>query len=470
MLFLLMADNKKVYLFGIALAILINICSWQFPFFWDTILTSTITHYFYEHGFNNFITPAQYDAGHPPLFYIYLTCCYHLLGKKIAVAHLAMLPFTLLSIVSFIKILRHFYFTTKQQYLAVVLFFSIPAVISQNIQVSYDAVLLSLYLAAINAIIQNKKLWFSCLLIGIIGVSLRGLFILVSLCISIYFLLKQATNDTSLKNIYSKWIQWNLYFIPSILLLTAWYSYHYSQTGWLFSTNADGWNGQRNIVDFYGFIKNCFSVFRCFFDLGIFILSCCVFIYSIKKRQLDIFLLLPLIPFLIFTIGFLPFTNPINHRYYLIVYVCMIPIVVKLLSEVKYIVRYVVVILLWMANLQLYPVPISNAWDCTLAHLSFYKLQNKYSDLIHHHTQFKDKKVGTVFPMHVSHQQLDFSDDTLDINNIHGKAIDDYDYILFSNVGNDFSDEQLDKIQKWHIQSKQKSGMIEYILYENIKK
>ena len=127
-----MAQNKNIYLLGIVLAIVVNVFSWHLPFFWDTILTSTITQHFYEYGFGNFISPSQYDAGHPPFFYIYVTGFYHIFGKNLFAAHLSILPFTILGIVSFIQLLQHFSFTKKQQIFGVVLYFSIPAIISQN--------------------------------------------------------------------------------------------------------------------------------------------------------------------------------------------------------------------------------------------------------------------------------------------------------------------------------------------------
>ncbi len=96
-------NNRLPYILGIACTFAVNDFSWQHPFFWDTLLTSTITQYYYDHGFGNLILPLTMDAGHPPLFYVYVTCFYKLLGKSLFAAHLSMLPFTILGIVSFLK-------------------------------------------------------------------------------------------------------------------------------------------------------------------------------------------------------------------------------------------------------------------------------------------------------------------------------------------------------------------------------
>ncbi len=456
-----MAQNKNIYLLGIVLAIVVNVFSWHLPFFWDTILTSTITQHFYEYGFGNFVSPSQYDAGHPPIFYIYVTGFYHIFGKNLFAAHLSILPFTILGIVSFIQLLQHFSFSKQQQIFGVVLYFSIPAIITQNILVSYDAVLLSLYLAALVGFLKNKKILFLFLLIGIVGISLRGLFCLISLSITIYFFLKK-----DIKN----WCNWNLYFVPSILIISIWYAYHYMQTGWFLSTNADGWSNQRGLVNTVGFLKNSLSIARCFFDLGIVILSLLSFFYFIQKKKIDNFILIAFVPAIIFSISFLPFSNPINHRYFLIVYVLMIPIVIQFLSNKKMILSVLTILVLWFGNLQIYPVPISNGWDCTLQCVNYNSCMQDFYFMNNREKSVDRTKIGSVFPMIASVYQTEMLDDTLRLINVNTKSIDSISSILYSNVGNDFSDEQIKQLKKWNTYATFKHGLVEIILlYQNPK-
>ena len=456
-----MAQNKNIYLLGIVLAIVVNVFSWHLPFFWDTILTSTITQHFFFHGFGNFISPSQYDAGHPPFFYIYVTGFYHIFGKNLFAAHLSILPFTILGIVSFIQLLQHFSFTKKQQIFGVVLYFSIPAIITQNILVSYDAVLLSLYLAAFVAFLKDKKILFSFLLIGIVGISLRGLFCLISLSITIYFLLKKDIKS---------WMNWSFYFVPSILIISTWYLYHYTQTGWFLSTNAEGWSNQRGLVNTVGFLKNSLSIARCFFDLGIVILSLLSLYYFIQKKKIDNFILIAFVPAIIFSISFLPFSNPINHRYFLIVYVLMIPIVIQFLSNKKMILSVLTILVLWFGNLQIYPVPISNGWDCTLQCVNYNSCMQDFYFMNNREKSVDRTKIGSVFPMIASVYQTEMLDDTLRLINVNTKSIDSISSILYSNVGNDFSDEQIKQLKKWNTYATFKHGLVEIILlYQNPK-
>ena len=450
--------NNNIYLLAIVLAILLNIFSWHLPFFWDTILTSTITQHFYDYGFHDFITPAQFDAGHPPLFYIYVTAFYHLFGKNLMAAHLSMLPFTILGIVSFISLLQHFSFSKTQQIMGVVLFFTIPAVITQNTLVSYDAVLLSLYLAALVSYFNKNKILFVFLILGIVGISLRGLFCVASLSVTIFFLENKQ---------FKTWFKWNLMFVPAIILIAVWYMYHYTQTGWLFATKAEGWSEQRGLADAMGLLKNGFSIARCFFDLGILILTSLSVFYFIQKRKLDKYTLLWLIPAIVFSIAFLPFTNPINHRYFLIVYVMMLFPVIQFLSERKRIYIVFTTLILLLGHFQIYPVPISNGWDCTLEYTSYSYLRNEYLNSFKVNSFINISQTGTVFPMNASLFQTNMKNDTVKLMNINGKSIDSIPRILFSNIGNDFSNEQIEQLQKWDTIYRSQEGLVYLVLLAN---
>ncbi|MFN8297117.1 MAG: hypothetical protein U0T69_13035 [Chitinophagales bacterium] len=449
---------NNIYLYAIVFAILIIGISSDLPFFWDTILTSTITQHFYNNGFQNFIIPTELDAGHPPLFYVYVTVLYHLLGKSLFTAHLAILPFTILGIVSFIQLMISFSFNKKQQIIGIILFFSIPAVITQNTLVSYDVVLLSLYLAALVNYLKLNKILFSFILIGIACITLRGLFCMASLSVTIYFLEKRNING---------WIKWNFLFLPAIIICGCWYYYHYTQTGWLFATTSSGWSEQRGFTDFKGSFKNCISLARCFFDLGVVVLLALSFFFLAQKRKPDAYTYLWIIPALLFSIAFLPFRNPINHRYFLIVYVLMLLPVIQFLSERKIIYTVFTALILLFGHFQIYPVPISNGWDCTLVYLSYISAKDDFDNLNARDFRIDKSKVGTVFPMNTSLYQTNMNGDTVRLINVNGKTIDSVPFILYSNVGNDFSDKQINQLKNWTSIASFNRNQIDMILYKN---
>ena len=77
------------------------------------------------------------------------------------------------------------------------------------------------------------------------------------------------------------------------------------------------------------------------------------------------------------------------------------------------------------------------------------------------------KNTATVFPMNASLKQTDLKSDSYKMENINGKSIDEVDYVLFSNVGNDFSDEQIIQLKSWIQFYQVKHGLVEVILYQN---
>ncbi len=458
-----MARNQPafIYLVALLLALAVNVYSWHLPFFWDTLLTSTITQYFYDSGLHTCIAPSRWDVGHPPLFYLYLTAFYHLFGKTLFSAHIALLPFTITSIISFIRLLSHFSFSPKQQWIGMFLFLAIPAVMTQNLLVSYDAVLLSMYLLALVSILEGKKRLFVFASVIIAGVSIRGLFCLTALSITIYFLVNRDLK---------KWMQWNILFFPACLMALMWYYYHFNMTGWVFATHSQEWTAQRGIVGLGGIIRNVFSVGRAMFDYGVIIVSILSMFYWIKVRKPDKYWMLWVIPFAVFSLLLLPFSNPVNHRYFLIVYVLMLPSVILFLSDKKIIFTILTFLLLLIGNFQIYPSSISNGWDCTLAHLSYHRCMDKFINDCDRN-KFTDKKqIGTVFPMNVSTYQYRMDDNRDRLINVNGLAIDTVTYVLYSNVGNDFSDEQLQLLKSWEAVWRCKNGLVEFELLKNPQK
>jgi hypothetical protein len=208
------------------------------------------------------------------------------------------------------------------------------------------------------------------------------------------------------------------------------------------------------------------AIARSMFDLGIVLLFAANAFVFVQMRKLPVRFSIWLVPFLIFSFTFLFLSNPINHRYYLVVYVLMTLPVLKWLSDKRIIFSILLVLLLGAGHFQVYPPKISNGWDCTLAHLPYHELKNdmlRYADS----ARLDRSQIGSVFPMITSRKQDMFSDDTTRLHNVHGQPIDFLPYILYSNVGNDFSDEQREQLQNWNVRRAERSGFVEMILYEN---
>jgi hypothetical protein len=262
-------------------------------------------------------------------------------------------------------------------------------------------------------------------------------------------------------------MQWFIPIIAVLLLTSTWFVFHFTQTGWFFATTAKGWSQQRGIVDGKGLFKNSISIFRSFIDLGIIILTILSLFYWISTRKLDKLMLLWLIPAIVFSISFLPFTNPINHRYFLIVFVLMLFSVIQFLSEQKIIFTLFTFVLLWIGHLQIYPVPVSNGWDCSLVYTSYNSCRTDFFTFLENRVDIKPSEIGTVFPMNASLYQTSLEKDTIRMQNVNGQSIDSIPYVLYTTIGNDFSDEQLEQVRKWQVVYKVNHSLIELILFKN---
>ena len=98
--------SKKLLAVGIIFYLIVVIGSSSIPFFWDSILTSSVAQWFYDNGIQQGIAPIIWDAGHPTFFQIYLSLTWKIFGKSLMVSHISMLPFLWLMIVTFIYLMQ----------------------------------------------------------------------------------------------------------------------------------------------------------------------------------------------------------------------------------------------------------------------------------------------------------------------------------------------------------------------------
>ncbi|HNF49825.1 MAG TPA: hypothetical protein PLF48_10620 [Chitinophagales bacterium] len=450
---MLTSKDRIPFITGIGIALFVNFFSWQNPFFWDTLLTSTITQHYYENGFHNLILPTQIDAGHPPFFYVCITLFYKIIGKNLFTAHLAMLPIILSGVIAFILLLRYFGFTLLQQVLAILTFFAIPHVLTQYSLVSYDATLLSLYLWALWAILKAKNGLLTVLLILILAISLRGMVLWGALVVTTWYIYKIELRKFLFP------------FVISIFVITCWYIYHHWQCGWWFSTPAAGWANQRGWADFPQLLKNIFSIARCFFDLGIVVLSLLFVISLFTKKYNKQLVGLVLIPALLLSLSLLPFSNPVNHRYYLIVYVLLLLNVLHFMNQFNFRWSLMLILFLVFGNKMIYPVPISNAWDCTMLHRNYFTTKKAIFRQMDE-MGISRTQTGTTFPLDAGMHQSDMTADTVRMINVNGSSLDQVKYVLFSNVCNDFSNDQIEEIKTWNKLYRVSDGQVYIELYE----
>lgn len=428
------------FLFYLAL----NIISWNFPFFWDSLLTSAIVQNFYENGLNGLILPEKLDAGHPPLFYLYILGWWKIAMPSLTISHLIMLPFLWIMVYQFIRLSG--FFIKKPIFIvsSVLLFLLDPGILSQASMVSYDIVILMLYITAIRSVLLNRKIMVVVATIFLPLISIRGSFAVVSIALSHLIIIYLYNKNWNLKNL--------LYYIPAFGVMLFWHSYHYIETGWFFFSTSENWSEQRTFGTTSTLIHNTLSIIRNLGDYGklgiYFLLFVLISVWIIQKRKpsndLKVLIAITIIPLIIFSALFLPFSNPIGHRYLLIIYALSFILFSYIISYFKNaaILFFIAITTLLSGNFWVHK-KISNGWDSTMVHISYFKIKEEINAYINEN-KIDKKLIGSRFPLHVSEKQEMIYGDSVRLGYLGDST--DYNYILYSNISNEWTIEDLDKI------------------------
>ncbi len=273
-------------------------------------------------------------------------------------------------------------------------------------------------------------------------------------------------------------------FLMGILFAFSFLLYHFTQKGWIgFHANSP-WGLAFERVNALGFIRNSAILMWRLIDFGhLFLWLICIYGLIKNKEKtfpitriliaLLVILLIVLTPTLLIHKGLLA------HRYLMPIYVVLILLTTKIISDLKnhkrqLIVAFMALMGLASGNFWVYPQPISTGWDATLAHLPYYALRREMLQFIDSQ-RINYADIGTAFP-----NQRDF--ETMDLKKRDsreggtGSSVQNhfstYDFtknrfIFYSNVFNEFSDAELIELKtNWQPIKTLKRGQVNVILFE----
>lgn len=445
--------------------VFVTLFSSALPFFWDTILYSRIAHWFIDSNFTSLIPPENLDTGNQPFFALLLAAFWKITGKSLWSAHLLILPFLIITAVQYFRLLKYFV-PTATHWIGVIVFLSEPVFLAQSTMVSLDIIILSLYLLALNSILHKQKglLLLSTCLLAL--TNTRGILLICPLMLSHTYLAERRSPPDLIKI--------TLFYLPALLTAMTWIVYHYQETGWWLTQPAE-WSRHRQLLGLTGMLRNLLFILWRLFDFGQCILIVLAAGLWMKKRrnispkEKDLLILI-LIPFTCLVLFFIPFSNPIGHRYLLVVLV-LIPIAFSaLISPLKALSQKVLAPIILMAFLAgqcfFYPPPFSNGWDSTIAHLYYFKARDEMKDFILSKT-IKPENVGVDFPCDISYRYTNLVKDIHFSNKIDG-GIEAFPYVLQSNINNKFNRPELEDLSKnWTLVKEIKNGPVYMRLYKN---
>lgn len=440
--------------------------------FWDNILfTSVMGNHLFENGLFSWNYPIPIDTGHPPFLAFLLASTWKLLGHKLWVTHLVILPFT----IGFFYQLHHFTrYYIKDEIIAFLTFLLVladPTLTVQFFVVNPEIVFLFFFLMSINAILYKKYSLKIIALAFLSIISLRSMMLAAGVFLfeSINLVLIQKK---SIKSLFK--VKFLLSYVIGSLPGVIYILWRLFTKGYIQTHPDSPWVGFWHLASFETFIRNLIIFGHRFLDFGrVFILI--FLLYSLikfkkkvlTKEVLQIFVIAISSIFLVSVINTLS-TNTMGHRYFISANIMIVflsaYIWVTFYSSKKIIFSFLFFALI-TGNLWIYPRNIAQGWDASLAHLPYHNLRIqaiKYLDNnnipIHETGSFSIN----VFPI----DNIDFSGDKRSFSRYTGTN----DYLFYSNVFN-LLDEQYENIDtNYSIIKKFESKRIHIYIYKLNKK
>ena len=459
-------------------------------FFWDTVqLGSLHAHFYYENNFNSLLLPTEMDSGHPPFFGMYLALCWKLFGKSLVVSHFAMLPFILGTVKVLFELGEYFFQKSNWILVLVALVFFDPCWIGQAALITPDLVLVFSFLLALSGILSQQKndnnifpkLKFAPTLkitIGILGlclISMRGMMVAAAIFLFDYlnyFLL--GKNKLQIQKVISKSLPYWLGGFAGLAFLV----FHYVKTGWVGYHENSPWAPLFARVGFDGMIRNVGILIWRILDFGRVFLIAIILLggwkYFIQKKEIDLkikqLILLLLLLFLFLTPSFILHKDLSGHRYLLPIFLTinMIAIYSIYLFFKKKNIRKALVFIglvgLASGNLWIYPKTIAQSWDSTLAHVPYFDLRKKMIRYLDEQ-EIPISSVGSVYPNLATFELIDLNGRN---DQFPEADFDKQEYMFYSNVYNDFSDDEILLLEKkWKVEQEFWKGRICVILYKH---
>jgi len=446
--------STSCYLFSLALIL----WSGDNILFWDTVqFVGKHGGWYYEQGVFSGLLPSAMDSGHPPFFGMYQAGLWKVFGRSLVTAHLSMLPFLFLNVFYAIKLGRHF--LGANYYWFVLGFLFCPFYLGHSVLVSPDLVLVSGFMMGLYGVVTYKRgvIILGSIILG--AISMRGFAVMGGLMVYQLRLLrgKGEHRGRALRKA-MKSFGWG---ISLFILFQVW---HYYQRSWVGFHQASPWSASFGVAGIKQFIKNILVFGWRLGDYGMVLAYLVIGIKLFKKRSWNE-ALLPLIFILITILGVLtiPFEGLLNHRYYLPLQLIVLLLALKILAKQKSLYSGLLVLGIALGNLIVYPEFLSQGWDSTAAHWPYYKMEKEMYQFIKNSEEVEVSDVGTAFPLRTSRANLDLGNET---RGYHNYDMDRDNYILYSNVMNEFTDTESADLRYWKPIKTMKSRGIVMTLYE----
>jgi len=266
-----------------------------------------------------------------------------------------------------------------------------------------------------------------------------------------------------------------LSYVPAGLIVILWQVLHYQHFGWIGYNPESSWGEYSKFAGLKGMARNAGIIVWRLLDFGrislwlVFLFSAISLFRNCRKlppATLRLFILF-LVPFLGFSLVFLPFNNPIGHRYYQVVFLLFALLVFYLLMEIpnrklRRLLYVFMLLSLASGHFWVYPEGIAKGWDASLAHTPYFELRKEALQFLDQN-QIPRQVVGSDYPNLSPPAQTDLLPDN---RSLKPKDLTTDEYVLYSNVFNGFTDEEIAELKThWQPIESWKRGQVFLILY-----
>ena len=444
-----------VFLYVILLMLSVNNC-----YFWDNIQQiSKEAHWYYLNDFKSLLISTDSGADivatgyHPPLMGIMTAALWKVFGYKLWVSHVFVFFWAIILIHNVWKLVRILF---SENYVGWVLFVLLieSSLLTQFAIGSPDFILFTAFVISLRALLENKKWILSIGIFFLCCINMRGIFVGVILFfVHYYFIYSQKQKKSNLQSL----IQFSLPYLPTFFLLAAYYIYYFIENGWFFTGSAN--TGHYTIpLGSYRIIKH-FAEFglRSIENGRIFIWFTGIYIVfvtirsklklSVQEKTLLLFLILLLGLYILFIfITQMPFSARYFMPQFFLLTILTLLGVVKFFDERKIKLVFIFFIFFELTgNLWIYPEQIAKSWDCTLAHLPYYKLRKDCFNYIDSE-KLDYNDISSGFCLYGKRDYVELNKDEKGIGNNYNSR-----YFIYSNISNvpDSMSDALHNIRNW---------------------
>jgi hypothetical protein len=421
-------SKKKRNLFFTILGVFIFLVSNQNGMFWDNILFgSKMGNQLYYNSVFNWTMPDEFDPGHPPFLGFLLALFWNVLGHKLWVAHLAILPFTIGFLYQLYRFISFYIDKLVLQVLAFILIIADPTLGTSFVLVNPEIIIIFFFFLTINSVLYKDKTLKFIGLFFLSIVSFRSMMLFAG--IFLFDIINQIwLQKQKVKTILN--IKFLLFYFSASIPAFIYVGWRLLTKGWLQTHPNSPWVDYWHYADFDFFIRNCIVLIWRYLDFGrVFIMLFLVISFflfgkkmfqSIKKKQL---LLLAFSSVIVIICTVLITTNAFGHRYFIVSYICFNLFAFIILNEF-YQKRKIIFTFLFLGlvtgNFWVYPKSLSHGWNATLGHLPYHSLRLEAIDYLNK-KQIKIENVGSFFPNYISLDLIDLKGDKRSFTKFNGK-------------------------------------------------